>query len=196
MKNPATASVQPYMIWKDTPHRFGLISVILHWVLAFVILGLFALGLYMVGLTYYDRWYQTAPNIHRSLGVIVGALMVFRVVWRAINIHPEAQGVSWERIAAKIVHHLSYLLIFAIIVSGYLISTAKGQPVAVFGWFEIPALISGIDNQEDIAGLVHELLAYGMVGLVGLHAAAALKHHFIDRDSTLTRMLGMRSMRE
>jgi cytochrome b561 len=73
--------------------------------------------------------------------------------------------------------------------SGYLISTADGRAIAVFDWFSVPALISDLPAQEDIAGLIHRWLAYLMMGLVLLHAAAALKHHFINKDNTLRKML-------
>jgi cytochrome b561 len=78
----------------------------------------------------------------------------------------------------------------SVMISGYLISTADGRAISVFGWFEVPALITSIPDQEDIAGLIHEYLAWGLVIFSGLHALAALKHHFIDRDPTLKRMLG------
>jgi cytochrome b561 len=70
--------------------------------------------------------------------------------------------------------------------------TAKGAPVAVFDLFSIPATIHGLPRQEDIAGALHTLIAYALIGLAGLHAAAALKHHLIDRDATLLRMLGLK----
>ena len=75
-------------------------------------------------------------------------------------------------------------------ISGYLISTADGRAISVFGWFEVPATITSIPKQEDVAGLVHQYLAWGLVIFSGVHALAALKHHFIDRDATLNRMLG------
>ena len=74
--------------------------------------------------------------------------------------------------------------------SGYLISTADNRPIDVFGWFFIPASITSIPDQEDTAGLVHLVVASTLLGLVLLHAAAALKHHYIDRDDTLKRILG------
>jgi cytochrome b561 len=74
--------------------------------------------------------------------------------------------------------------------SGYLISTADGRPLEVFGLFSVPALVAGLEHQADIAGRVHLLLAYGLVGLALLHALAAFKHGFIERDRTLLRMLG------
>lgn len=170
---------------------YGLVSVLLHWIMAVVIIGLFALGKYMVDLDYYHPWYQKAPDLHRGLGVIVAALFLFRLGWRLSNPHPEIVGKPWERRAAVWVHRLFYALIAAIVVSGYLITTADGQAVSVFGWFEIPATIYGFDNQEDIAGVVHEWLANGLIALAVLHSLAALKHHFIDRDPTLRRMLGL-----
>lgn len=75
-------------------------------------------------------------------------------------------------------------------ISGYLISTEDGRPIAVFGWFSVPALGALFDNQADIAGLVHEYVAYSLITLALLHAVAALKHHFFDKDHTLKRMLG------
>ena len=74
-------------------------------------------------------------------------------------------------------------------ISGYLISTADGRPISFFGWFEVPALITGINNQEDIAGDVHFYMAWTLVILASLHGLAAIKHHLIDKDSTLTRMI-------
>jgi len=74
-------------------------------------------------------------------------------------------------------------------ISGYLISTAKGKPIDVFGLFELPATLHGLDGQEDIAGMVHEYLAYSLIALAVLHAAGAIKHHVIDKDKTLIRML-------
>ena len=90
---------------------------------------------------------------------------------------------------ASITHLAMYGLITLICVSGYLISTAKGKGIEFFGWFEVPALLTPIENQADLAGLVHLWLAYMLAGFVVLHAAGALKHHFIDKDNTLKRML-------
>ena len=77
--------------------------------------------------------------------------------------------------------------------AGYLISTADGVGIPVFGLFEIPALVSGLPDQADVAGVVHLYLAWVLVVFAGLHGLAALKHHFIDRDATLVRMLGRKA---
>jgi cytochrome b561 len=153
------------------------------------VIGLFALGVWMVELSYYDPWYKTGPDLHRSIGLTLFAAMLLRLAWRLLNTSPHADGKPWEQKLAGIVHALLYALLFMVMISGYLISTADGRAIDVFGLFSVPALISGREQQEDIAGLIHQLLAYGLIALVSLHGLAALKHHFIDRDQTLKRML-------
>ncbi len=169
---------------------YGLVSILLHWVMAVLIIGLYALGSYMVDLDYDHPWYHKAPDLHRDLGVIVAALLLVRLGWRLSNPHPEIAGEPWERVTAVWVHRLFYVMIAAITVSGYLITTADGHALPVFDWLEIPATIYGLDEQEDMAGEAHEWLANGLIALAGLHTLAALKHHFVDRDPTLRRMLG------
>jgi cytochrome b561 len=177
---------------RNDGQRWGLVSVSIHWLTAIAVIGMFALGLWMVELTYYDQWYRQAPHVHKSIGVLLLLLTVTRLLWRWLNETPSAlaEHSAFEHLAARIVHVLIYVLLFAIMFSGYLISTADGRAVDVFDWFSIPATIHGYDNQEDIAGLVHLVLAISLISLVTLHAAAALKHHFIDRDRTLLRMSG------
>lgn len=172
--------------------RYGAVAVVLHWAVAVFVLSLFGLGLWMTDLGYYDPWYQKGPALHKGLGVTLFALVALRLVWRAANRRPPPLSghAAWERRLAPAVHGLLYLLLFAVMLAGYLISTADGRPVEVFGLFAVPATLSGIEHQEDLAGEVHFTLAVTLVTLAGLHAAAALKHHFLDRDRTLLRMLG------
>lgn len=176
----------------NTLHAYGAISIGLHWLVALLVLGLFPLGLYMTSLDYYHPWYQTAPHLHRGLGVILLLLLSLRLCWRFVSPPPRPLdgGSRLVRRLAGLVHGGLYLLLFAIAVSGYLISTADGRGIEVFGWFTLPALLPAFDDMEDVAGDIHFVLAVGMIGLVALHALAALKHHFIDRDTTLLRMLG------
>lgn len=177
------------MQWRNTDRGYGWIGIGLHWVMALLLIGLFALGKYMVALDYYHPWYLRAPDLHRGLGVVVALLWALRLGWRSINPRPAILGRPWERRLALGVHWTFYLLIPALAMSGYLISTAKGQGLDVFGWLRIPAVLHGLPDQEDIAGVVHAWLADGLMTLAGLHALAALKHHFLDGDSTLRRMI-------
>jgi cytochrome b561 len=94
-----------------------------------------------------------------------------------------------ERVTARTVQFLFYAFMFGLAVSGYLVPTARGRGLDFFGLFEVPALVWGLAHQEDIAGDVHRVLAYVLMGLVLVHTLGALKHHFIDRDETLLRML-------
>lgn len=181
--------------WRNTEHEYGWISILFHWLVAVAIVGLFALGLWMTGLGYYDPWYNRAPRIHESAGMLLLGVVVFRIVWRVVSLTPRfvPEMPAWERRAALGAHWLMYVLMLVVLVSGYLVPTADGQPVGVFDWFEVPALVSVHPRQEDYAGLVHYWGAWTLIGVAAVHTLAALKHHFIDRDRTLLKMLGIRS---
>lgn len=176
----------------NTTSRYGWVSITLHWGVALAVFGLFALGLWMVGLDYYSSWRKDAPDLHKSIGLTLFAFMILRLLWRFISPPPlsPANHGALTRLGAKLGHGLLYVGLFALMISGYLISTADGVGIPVFGLFEVPALISGLPDQADVAGVVHLYLAWALVIFAGVHAVAALKHHFIDRDATLTRMLG------
>ena len=159
--------------------------------MAVLVFGLFALGLYMVELSYYDDWYHRAPDIHRSIGMLLLFLLLFRLFWRLINPRPAIVGSHLENKIAPWMHRGHYLLMFAVLISGYLISTAAGRGVDVFEWFTIPALFPADKGRESDAGYLHELLAWGMMVYVTVHAGAALKHHFYNKDHTLLRIFGV-----
>lgn len=177
---------------KNSEQRYGLVAVAMHWLVAAAVFGMFGLGLWMTGLTYYDPWYRLGPWWHKGLGVMLLAVVIARLAWRAVGPRPAhlPGHRSWERRMAAVTHGLAYLLLLTLPVSGYLISTADGRALEVFDWFAIPALPVSAGNQEDVAGAVHLALAWSLIGLAALHTLAALKHHFVDRDRTLLRMLG------
>lgn len=183
------------MRWRNDSAGYGSVAITLHWVVALTVFGQFGLGLWMRSLGYYDTWYQLGPWWHKGIGVMLFLVLALRLVWRWSNPRPAhlPSHKAYERVAAGLAHGLLYLLLFAVMVSGYLISTADGRALEVFGWFAIPATLSGVARQEDIAGTVHLYLAWTVIVLAALHALAALKHHFIDRDQTLKRMLGFGS---
>lgn len=180
------------MLIKNDQQRFGLIAILLHWLIALLTLGLFGLGLWMTDLGYYDDWYQQAPILHEGIGVFFFLLLLLRIVWRWFSPPPKPLATlkKWEKFSSHLVHTLLNILLLVITISGYLIITAKGQAVQVFDLFSIPATISGFPNQEDLAGEIHLLAAWAVIAFASLHALAALKHHFINKDSTLRRMLG------
>lgn len=169
---------------------FSWLRIVLHWLIAIGILSLFLLGEWMEDLDYYHAWYLRAPEWHRSLGMLLLALVTLRLGWRLIGpkVPPLPSHRPWEQVLGRLMHALLDVVTLLVLVSGYLISTAGGTAVPVFDWFEVPALFNGIERQESIAGEWHEWLAIALLVLASLHALAALKHHFIDRDSTLRRM--------
>jgi cytochrome b561 len=182
------------MVFKNDSLNYGLISVIFHWLIVIGVFGLFGLGLWMDDLTYYDSWYKTAPDLHRSFGVIVVSLMVLRLVWRLVNPAPKALPTHslLERRAAHIAHAFLYVLVISMFFTGYLITTAKGQALYVFDVISLPAIVTDVEGLEDLAGEIHEWIAFTIIAIVGLHIAGALKHHFKDKDKTLIRMLGIK----
>jgi len=174
----------------NTSQSYGWLSILLHWLMALAIFGMFALGVWMRTLGYYDAWYHDAPDIHKSLGMVLLFVLLFRWVWRQINVCPALMGKVWEKLVAQIVHRLHYVALLLLMISGYLIPTAEGVGIDVFGWFNVPAMISFDRAQADMIGMVHKYMAWAVIGLAGIHAGAALKHHVIDNDTTLLRMLG------
>lgn len=175
---------------KDSRSGYGLVSIAIHWVSAVLILFLFGLGIYMVDLGYYDDWYHKGPELHISLGLVVLLLMSLRVIWRIVNPTPvELSSKRAQNLAAKLVKLGLYAFIFVVLISGYLITTAEGQPASMFNLIKFPVLIELSSQNVDLAGELHEYLAWGIVLLVALHVSGALFHHFVVRDRTLVRML-------
>ena len=107
------------MSFTNTPERYGVISAAFHWLSAIIVYGMFALGLWMVTLSYYDGWYHKAPELHKSIGILLMMGLVIRVLWRVIS-PPPGPLPSYSpmtRLAAKAGHLALYLLLFAIGIS-------------------------------------------------------------------------------
>ncbi|WP_272977394.1 cytochrome b [Idiomarina baltica] len=168
---------------------YDALMIIIHWSSALLVFGLFVLGWWMVDLTYYSNWYTTAPWWHKSLGLLVLFITLFRVVWRLVKGTPTIDGSALEKKAAKLGHVLLYISLLAVVFSGYLISTGEGKPISFFDWFDVPALPFQVDQQATLAGAIHEYAAYVLVILALGHGVMAVKHHFIDKRSTLIRMI-------
>ena len=175
----------------NSEKSYGALAILFHWVAAVVIFGLFALGYYMVDLSYYDEWYRTAPDIHRSVGMLLLGLMSVRLLWRLGNPKPRPlpNHTRLEVAGAHFAHWTLYLLTFTAMVSGYLISTADGSSIDVFDWVTVPSFTGRMRELETIVADVHYWSTWALVILATFHGLAGLKHHFIDRDETLKRIL-------
>ncbi len=174
--------------------RYGLVAVLLHWIIAVGVIGEFALGLYMTGLDYYDPKSQALPHLHESIGILLAGAILLRIVWSIANPRPApGSGVGpLVRAVSRLIQFCMQVLLVAIVVFGYLLSTAEGEDISVFDWFTLPAVVdTDIKGEEDICLLLHYWLAWTVVALACLHMLGALKHHFVDRDGTLRNMLGL-----
>ncbi|MBF0187669.1 MAG: cytochrome b [Magnetococcales bacterium] len=171
--------------------RYDLTARLLHWLTALLLIALFGLGWYMTGLTYYDPDYRWTSELHKALGMTTAVVIVVRIVWRLGHQPPPplASHAAWERALAKGVHLLLYLLMAALPITGYLMATAAGHAIDLFGLYEFPALLTAEKGREESMGMAHEWLAYGGGVLVLMHLGGVLKHQFIDGDATLARML-------
>ena len=180
------------MSLKNTQERFGLISKFLHWSMAALLTGLFTIGLYMTRLDYYDPLYHSLPWWHKSFGLLTLFLWLIRFSWKLSNPKPKPLKThkKWEISLAHLLQNAFYVLILFIGISGYLIATAKGKGIEFFTLLNVPAITEGLEEERaDLMGNAHEIMAILLAVLVALHALAALKHHFINKDKTLKRMI-------
>jgi cytochrome b561 len=171
-------------------NRYTRTALSLHWLIALLIFATFPLGIYMHDLPL-SPFKLKLFSYHKWIGVTVFLLMMFRLYWRLTH-RPPALPESrprWERIAAESVHHLLYALLFLIPLSGWLMSSAKGVQTVWFGVLPLPDLVGKDKVLGDLLQQVHELLNFTLFGALGGHIGAALKHHFIERDDILARML-------
>lgn len=186
------AGTGPAMLLANTPQRYGALAIALHWTTAGLLLVLVALGLYMDGLpdVGFDREKITLILVHKALGLVALAIVLFRLAWRVGNVLPAlVQGMPmWQQVAARFVHLCLYALMLALPLTGWVMSSAGGYPVSFFGWFELPDLVPRNEAMFRLWIAVHHWLAWALVLLVALHAAAALQHHWSGRDDTLLRM--------
>jgi len=165
-------------------------SIGLHWLMALLVFVTFPVGVVMHEMALSPDKLRML-SYHKWLGVTVFILLVIRLVWRVG--HKPAAMVSdmpeWQRYAAKGVHVLLYVLLFAIPLSGWLMSSAKGFQTVYMGVLPLPDLLSKDKVLGDALSALHQVLNMAMLLLVVAHVAASLKHHFVDRDGTLARML-------
>ena len=181
---------------KNTQERYGLIAILFHWISALIIFFMFGLGLYMMDLSYGHPYEQSSLSLHQSLGLSFFILWTLRLIWKFMNPKPKLPKADtsfkkFENFAAHAVHIILYLLMFTMLFSGYLlaITDGSGDYFTFWGLFEVPSIHEILEGHADRAGLVHEFVAWGLIALAGIHALAALKHHFIDKDETLKTML-------
>ncbi len=176
---------------QDASTRFDAVSISLHWLLAALIVVAFFVGLYMADLHFSPLRFRLF-NWHKWLGMVVLALSIARLVWRAAGHAPPPlppATPTWQRTAYRVTHLVFYLLFFAVPLLGWAYTSAVGVPVVWFGWLPLPDFVP-VDKPfgEEVLKPLHGFASYALAAIVVLHVAAALKHQLIDRDHLLTRM--------
>jgi cytochrome b561 len=177
---------------QNTEQRYGAAAVALHWLMVALLVALLALGLYMMRLP--DVGSNTRKVvlilIHKQLGLLALVLAALRLAWRVGNALPVLVGTltDWQKVFARFVHLCFYGLMFALPISGWLMSSAAGIQVSLFGLFDLPDLVPFSDYWFKALVEFHEALGYALFVCIVVHAGAALRHHFTFKDDTLRRM--------
>jgi len=171
--------------------RYTKTAISLHWLSALLIVAAFIMGLVMTDIPGFTPAKLRYFSWHKWLGVTVFALAVLRVLWRIFNQPPPhpAHIPAWQNHVASTTHWLLYVLIFAVPLSGYLYTLAAGVPVVYLGVWPMPVFMAPDAELKPLLREVHYWLDMAMAALVVAHTGAALKHHLIDRDDVLKRML-------
>lgn len=172
--------------------KYSFFSRVLHWLMAFVIIFMIFLGLFMDEVSKEFEYRMTIYNFHKSIGVLLIFLITVRLINRFINKPPILQNSipKIERIIANIAHISMYILMFLIPISGYLMSNSYGFPVSFFS-FEMPVLVATNIENAKLFSEAHEFLSFSLLFIIILHIVAVIKHRFFDKkeNDVLKRMI-------
>jgi len=174
--------------WRNSPDQWGLISRILHWVMAIIVIGMLGCGLYIDNLPDEPIKFLLI-NLHKGTGVVVLGLLVFRLLWRLSQPVPSLLQLPQPHLfLAKASVPVLYLVLFIMPISGIIMSQSFGYSINVYGWFTFPEIVSKNPAVGKLAAATHQIAGWLLIGLIGLHIAAALYHQFFRKDYLLTRM--------
>jgi len=178
---------------RNNQQRYGAVAQVFHWIIVVLIITQFFLAIKADGLPLGPAKIAVLAQ-HKSVGMTIFALAVLRLVWRLINPIPPMPAATprWQSIGAHLSHFALYALIMITPLFGWIMSSARNFPVSWFGVFTFPDLVKPNRAVYDFFHEAHEVLAFTLAGIAILHVAAALKHHLINRDDVLRRMLPMK----
>ena len=173
----------------NTENQYGIVAILLHWIMAILLIGMVVLGLYMTALPI-SFLKLKLYGWHKEFGVLVLMLVMLRIVWRIANITPSLPVLPWwELFAARSVHWAFYGFMLALPITGWLMTSAAGLAPSFFGLFVLPNLMAPNESYRLLLAEIHQWLAYGLIATFCAHVGAALKHEFIDKDGIMRRML-------
>lgn len=173
---------------KNTSQRYGTVAQFFHWLIFILFVGMFVAAEIMMDMPPSPDKYQLY-GWHKSVGVVLLLLAFLRLSWKMANPHPVHLNTGLQKRATQAVHFGLYVAMFAMPISGYVMSMAGGHSVVVFNVLTLPNLVGLNKPLAGFAHQVHEVTAYAIYGLAALHVAAALFQHFVQKNNTLRRML-------
>jgi cytochrome b561 len=179
-------------------HKYSGLAMLLHWAIAVLVIITWRISEAAEEAATREARGEIMAN-HFALGVVIFALVAVRLIWRQVSPPPPLSKAhaGWERTLARIVHFAFYALLVVMPIAGWVALSSFGEPIKVFGLFSLPALPVGVDTARGEAIFeLHGAAGITLLGLVALHALAALKHTLIDKDGTLFRMLPFGSVRD
>lgn len=178
------------MQFRNTEARFGAVAQLFHWTIVALIITQFTLAQIFDGMKLGKEKIDLIVR-HKEIGMTILMLAVLRLVWRLMNPAPVLPSTlkPYEKMLARATHFLLYFLIFAIPLSGWIMSSAANIPVSYFGVFNFPDLTGADKSLVKTTKTIHEILTISLLVVASLHVLAALKHHFILKDDVLLRML-------
>lgn len=186
---PTNRKLAPMQLKNDT-NRYGILAQLFHWGIVGLIVTQFILASKAEDLPLGPKLIETLA-IHKSFGMTIFGLAILRLIWRWFNPVPSIPPNSprWQQLAAHLSHWMLYGLILVTPLAGWLMSSARSFSVSWFGLITLPDFVEPSTATYEFFHDTHEVLATTLFFVAILHAAAALKHHFIDRDNVLRRML-------
>jgi cytochrome b561 len=175
---------------RNTENGYGAVARALHWWMAIIMIGLICLGLYMTDQPDGDPKWRLF-DLHKSLGTLIFMLALVRLAWRHVSPPPPlpASMKASDKLAAHAGHLLLYAAMFALPITGYLDASLGGYHLSFFGLFDVPLLFAKNEALFDVVETAHGWIGYALAALIVAHMGAALKHHIVDKDNVLTRML-------
>jgi cytochrome b561 len=178
---------------RNTPERYGSVAQALHWVVVLLLIGQVAVGKIAHEMPDgFDKLVLLAR--HKSVGITILGLAALRLAWRLIDRPPPPPPMPrWQLLASRATHAMFYVLLFAMPITGWLMSSAANYPVSWFGLVQLPDFVAPDHGLKELLEETHETLATALIALALLHVAAALRHQFLDRDGLLWRMLPWRA---
>lgn len=178
------------MTLRNTTRRWGTLAQLFHWLIVVLLIVQVTLAEMADDLPNGMRKLSLLAR-HKSVGITILMLVILRLLWRSSNPHPPLPDnmKPYERKLAHFSHVALYLLLFAIPLSGWTMSSARGFPVSWFGFFQLPDLVPKSRPLYEWLLMTHVTLVCVLAAVVTLHIAGALKHHLVHKDDVLKRML-------